>query len=101
VLVLGLDATGIDPVIEIEAAFKALERKFFADGLVIFGLRFFLLFETDRQLAVVDRQLEIFLGAAGCGELQVIGIGGLMDVYRRKTKAVFAAHTGRKTLEEF
>jgi hypothetical protein len=101
VLILGLDSTTVDPVIQVKAAFKALERKFFADGLVIFCLGFFFLFEADHQLTVVDGKLEIFLGAAGGGELQVVSIGGLMDVYRRKSKAFVAAQTSGETLKEF
>jgi hypothetical protein len=100
IVILGLDRTGVDPVIQVKAAFKALERKFFTDGLVIFSFVFFFLFKPDDQLTAVDRQFEVFFGPAGSGEFQMIGLSGLMDVHGRKTKAFFAAHASRETLKE-
>lgn len=100
IFVLSLYAIVIDTVIQVEAALEALEGKFFADGFVLFCPGFFLLFETDRQLAIVNGQFKVFLVAAGCAEFQMIGVSRLMNIHRGKAKAFIAASTGGETLKE-
>ena len=97
IFIFGLDSVGIDLVVEIEAAFEAAEGKFLADRLVFFGTGFFFLFESDRQLTVVEGQRKVFFAAAGGAKLQMIGISGFVDIDGRKAKAFFLY---RETLEE-
>src|ERR1700749_3976139 len=47
IFILSLYASSIDLVIQVKAAFEALEGEFLADGLIFFHLCFFLLFKTD------------------------------------------------------
>ena len=101
IFIFGLDSIGLDPVIQVKAAFKGLERKFFTDGLVVFAPGFLFLFENDDQLTIINRELEIFLDATRSCKLEMVSISRFVDIYRRKAKAVVAVDTGRKTLEKF
>src|SRR5579862_7503989 len=97
IFIFGLDSVGVDLVVEVEAAFEAAEGKFLADRLVLFGARFFFLFEADRQLTVVERQLEVFFATAGGAEFEMISVSGFVDIDGRKTEAFVL---NRETLED-
>ena len=100
IFIFSLYPIAVDTIIQVKAAFKALEGKLFTDGFVVFGLGFFLLVKTDGQLTVIHRKLEVFLASAGSAQFQMIGISRFMYVHRGKTIAFFPAQSGGKTLEK-
>lgn len=97
IFIFGLDPVGVDLVIEVEATLEAAERKLLADRLILFGTGFFFLFEADRQLTIVERQLEVFFATAGGAQFKVKSVSGFVDIDRRKAKAFVL---NRKTLED-
>src|SRR6185503_14043773 len=101
ILIFSLDTIGIDPVVQVEAAFKALEREFLSDGLVFFRLCLFLLLKGDGQLALVYRQLEIFLASAGGAQFQMISFLCLVDIHRRKGETAFTTPAKREIVKKF
>jgi len=101
IFIFSLDTITIDAIVQVERALKTLERKLLADRLIIFRFRFFLLLKANGQLTGFYGELEIFLAASGSAQFKMIGICGLMDIYRGKTKAFIPSQTGRQSLEEF
>jgi hypothetical protein len=100
IVVFSLNTIGIDAIIQVKSAFKALEREFLTDSLIFFRLRFFLLIEGNGQLAFVDGELEILFCTARSAQFQMIGFFRLMDIHGRKSEIAFTAPGSGEVLEK-